>query len=103
HGFCFQAEAGIRDFHVTGVQTCALPISSLLAVDGGASAARADLGSAESTNTTVAANRTATRRRGIEGARAADGPVARATNGRERTEERRVGRSVAQRTGCGAH
>src|SRR5690606_40098940 len=22
----FQAEAGIRDFHVTGVQTCALPI-----------------------------------------------------------------------------
>src|SRR6266511_5374987 len=26
--FFFQAEAGIRDFHVTGVQTCALPISS---------------------------------------------------------------------------
>src|SRR5690606_39901290 len=24
----FQAEAGIRDFHVTGVQTCALPIST---------------------------------------------------------------------------
>src|SRR5690606_39935904 len=23
----FRAEAGIRDFHVTGVQTCALPIS----------------------------------------------------------------------------
>src|SRR5690606_40727880 len=23
----FQAEDGIRDFHVTGVQTCALPIS----------------------------------------------------------------------------
>src|SRR5690606_39454644 len=31
HLFCFfffQAEDGIRDFHVTGVQTCALPISS---------------------------------------------------------------------------
>src|SRR5690606_21904813 len=29
--FCFfQAEDGIRDFHVTGVQTCALPISSNL-------------------------------------------------------------------------
>src|SRR5690606_40849266 len=27
-GFFFQAEDGIRDFHVTGVQTCALPISS---------------------------------------------------------------------------
>src|SRR5690625_7645605 len=25
--FCFQAEDGIRDGHVTGVQTCALPIS----------------------------------------------------------------------------
>src|SRR5690606_40553461 len=28
-GFFFQAEDGIRDFHVTGVQTCALPISAL--------------------------------------------------------------------------
>src|SRR5690606_32411857 len=27
--FFFQAEDGIRDFHVTGVQTCALPISSI--------------------------------------------------------------------------
>src|SRR5690606_23447350 len=26
--FFFQAEDGIRDFHVTGVQTCALPILS---------------------------------------------------------------------------
>src|SRR5690606_41622165 len=30
--FFFQAEDGIRDFHVTGVQTCALPISAELAV-----------------------------------------------------------------------
>src|SRR5690606_39399833 len=28
--FFFQAEDGIRDFHVTGVQTCALPISATL-------------------------------------------------------------------------
>src|SRR5690606_40938077 len=28
--FFFQAEDGIRDFHVTGVQTCALPISEHL-------------------------------------------------------------------------
>src|SRR5436309_1089529 len=27
--FFFQAEDGIRDFHVTGVQTCALPIFRL--------------------------------------------------------------------------
>src|SRR5690606_40709968 len=29
--FFFQAEDGIRDFHVTGVQTCALPICLLVA------------------------------------------------------------------------
>src|SRR5437870_7843423 len=28
--FFFQAEDGIRDGHVTGVQTCALPISGML-------------------------------------------------------------------------
>src|SRR5690606_1376382 len=30
--FFFQAEDGIRDFHVTGVQTCALPIFQALAL-----------------------------------------------------------------------
>src|SRR5207253_8440493 len=30
-GFFFQAEDGIRDGHVTGVQTCALPISAAAA------------------------------------------------------------------------
>src|SRR5690606_39766516 len=29
----FQAEDGIRDFHVTGVQTCALPISLVHRLD----------------------------------------------------------------------
>src|SRR5690606_41095758 len=28
--FFFRAEDGIRDFHVTGVQTCALPIFGML-------------------------------------------------------------------------
>src|SRR5690606_40380941 len=32
--FFFQAEDGIRDFHVTGVQTCALPISRYLVTPG---------------------------------------------------------------------
>src|SRR5690606_6837650 len=32
--FFFQAEDGIRDFHVTGVQTCALPISPSRLVPG---------------------------------------------------------------------
>src|SRR5690606_39601798 len=30
--FFFQAEDGIRDFHVTGVQTCALPISLIASI-----------------------------------------------------------------------
>src|SRR5690606_41101490 len=29
--YLFQAEDGIRDFHVTGVQTCALPVSATAA------------------------------------------------------------------------
>src|SRR5207342_2928307 len=32
--FFLQAEDGIRDFHVTGVQTCALPIYAVVASDG---------------------------------------------------------------------
>src|SRR6266511_4509949 len=32
--FCFHAEDGIRAFHVTGVQTCALPISTGLPLAG---------------------------------------------------------------------
>src|SRR5690606_6761105 len=32
--FFFQAEDGIRDFHVTGVQTCALPIYTVTEDDG---------------------------------------------------------------------
>src|SRR5690606_40776300 len=34
--FFFQAEDGIRDFHVTGVQTCALPILRLIVRSGSA-------------------------------------------------------------------
>ena len=33
--FFFQAEDGIRDYYVTGVQTCALPISKTLAIQLG--------------------------------------------------------------------
>src|SRR5690606_39762642 len=40
--FFFQAEDGIRDFHVTGVQTCALPIFDQPLFDG-ARATKRDL------------------------------------------------------------
>src|SRR5690606_39670649 len=46
--FFFQAEDGIRDFHVTGVQTCALPISmatmDLIKLKGGFPANFLDVG-----------------------------------------------------------
>src|SRR5205085_3703854 len=38
--FLFQAEDGIRDLTVTGVQTCALPIFSNLLAGGGSSSCR---------------------------------------------------------------
>src|SRR5256885_13259869 len=38
--FFFQAEDGIRDYKVTGVQTCALPISPSLRGSGAGCAAR---------------------------------------------------------------
>src|SRR5690606_5351641 len=42
--FFFQAEDGIRDFHVTGVQTCALPISWRVRKDPKETGATQDLG-----------------------------------------------------------
>src|SRR5690606_40640586 len=42
--FFFQAEDGIRDFHVTGVQTCALPISVIATLLGGNSSLKSIAG-----------------------------------------------------------
>src|SRR3989449_4108840 len=42
--FFFQAEDGIRDVAVTGVQTCALPISAHLEADGDELAVESDGG-----------------------------------------------------------
>src|SRR5690349_22492832 len=75
--FFFQAEDGIRDLYVTGVQTCALPIC-------------------------VPARRPSARRRSpARGAAARDRRGAERTlqrragrHGRGRSEERRVGKSV---------
>src|SRR5256886_16060853 len=52
--FFFQAEDGIRDLTVTGVQTCALPISIATAAEGLSSgAADASAAKAASTSTGV--------------------------------------------------
>src|SRR5690606_40605933 len=53
--FFFQAEDGIRDFHVTGVQTCALPISARQAPADLAERARAACRRAQADPSAVAA------------------------------------------------
>src|SRR5690606_39994833 len=50
--FFFQAEDGIRDFHVTGVQTCALPILLLVINTGSTSTKLAVYRDAEQIHTT---------------------------------------------------
>src|SRR5207302_7170174 len=86
--FFFQAEDGIRDFHVTGVQTCALPISPVLnfynreaTFAGGVRVAARDLDPTPDGRATL-----------ITG----DGPGADPANfgdpSRVRSEERRVGK-----------
>src|SRR5690606_39944593 len=75
--FFFQAEDGIRDFHVTGVQTCALPIFEAL------------WALARFTSVGEWGQSSSSSERGIS----ARARVARATTAaRERSEERRVGK-----------
>src|SRR5688572_32158748 len=91
--FFFQAEDGIRDLTVTGVQTCALPISGSTSTGGGEPAA-VGLGAAPGA---VAA--------GSEGAAAGAGAAAtrrgrrscRPTLASLRSEERRVGKECRAR------
>src|SRR2546430_1802059 len=73
-GFFFQAEDGIRDLTVTGVQTCALPISAL-------GCAEADRGPE------------------LDPDRLADGalPVRHIARQQRRSEERRVGKECRSR------
>src|SRR5439155_14276050 len=84
--FFFQAEDGIRDGHVTGVQTCALPIFA-----GGRRSVRRGGGGA---GTRLVAMRVVEVRR-AKGEERAGGERA-----EERSEERRVGKEC--RSGWGA-
>src|SRR2546428_8954212 len=80
--FFFQAEDGIRDLIVTGVQTCALPISRAPTL--GLTTRNLTVSAAE-TNACVMA--TATERPAV-------GPI---TMTRSRSEERRVGKECRSR------
>src|SRR2546426_5805616 len=74
HVFFFQAEDGIRDYKVTGVQTCALPISQ----------------------TPASVSRTAQRRPDLIGGRRTQ-PLKSRQYHSSRSEERRVGKECRSR------
>src|SRR5207302_4168260 len=83
--FFFQAEDGIRDFHVTGVQTCALPISS----------GRGDTGQAHRRDPAAGRTRHARQAAGRQtklSAESGEGACALASGTGTRSEERRVGK-----------
>src|SRR5439155_4445082 len=84
--FFFQAEDGIRDGHVTGVQTCALPIS-LAAASAEAEAAQHDIEEASELgdHKAMAAAYKRLSRAEVNVARLEDGKT-------QRSEERRVGK-----------
>src|SRR5690606_39510071 len=86
--FFFQAEDGIRDFHVTGVQTCALPIY----FDHHAIAYRPGGGVADDDDAIVAVGRQRRANRVQVGAQSEE--LARPA---VRSEERRVGKECRSR------
>src|SRR3989449_3150490 len=81
--FFFQAEDGIRDVAVTGVQTCALPISS------------SSYG-ARTESTPITVSGTARRIRVLRRFRPL-GPPTRTCTSTKRSEERRVGKECRSR------
>src|SRR2546421_4488541 len=89
--FFFQAEDGIRDLIVTGVQTCALPIWDAVGVLRlGARRLCTDESERPAVHHRRAAQGVRGRERGGYGGRGGDG-------GRDRSEERRVGKECRSR------
>src|SRR5690606_40623145 len=95
--FFFQAEDGIRDFHVTGVQTCALPICVVvcfLPPDDAEAHRRLVERAVEAERATVAFWRSVPVDPSVLSARAlASLPII-----QQRSEERRVGQEGKSRT-----
>src|SRR5690625_7954772 len=108
--FFFQAEDGIRDGHVTGVQTCALPISIELALEdyvvsmSGDPVQLSDFASVRATNSdgselvVDAQTLTYTSREGYYGPATITFEV---TDAPDRSEERRVGKERRDRADSG--
>src|SRR5436309_6092754 len=91
--FFFQAEDGIRDFHVTGVQTCALPICDDLGLPPGQMGKDVALGAGMRR---VIADHEQIERR-ILGETAGAHSIVNRDPERARSEERRVGKECRSR------
>src|SRR2546430_10407741 len=91
--FFFQAEDGIRDLTVTGVQTCALPIWRRALAGGDAGDRRL----AGEPNSDPAAGDAEGRSRGEAGRGTAERVRRAAPLGQRRSEERRVGKECRSR------
>src|SRR2546421_4582282 len=89
--FFFQAEDGIRDLIVTGVQTCALPICGWLCVAFAAIALAAQAGSPPVITNVVAAQQAGTKLVNIQYT------ISDADSTNVRSEERRVGKECRSR------
>src|SRR5256886_7281365 len=93
-GFFFQAEDGIRDLTVTGVQTCALPIYTSLLEGRAPQASWCEARDRRSRQS----RRLCRRRLGTGGVRArGPGMVGARAGVRSRSEERRVGKECRSR------
>src|SRR2546430_12521858 len=93
--FCFQAEDGIRDLTVTGVQTCALPISHIL---WAANPARSwGLGRSLVLNATDEPLCVVPSRRAVVLVLKAKAEIVQANGEAYRSEERRVGKECRSR------
>src|SRR5690606_41119259 len=102
-----QAEDGIRDFHVTGVQTCALPISAVegrLVVHGEALRIAEDAGAMLDDGELVVVRTVAAegRSRAHLGGRSVPVGVLAEMGSELRSEERRVGKECGARRGADA-
>src|SRR5690606_40404129 len=87
--FFFQAEDGIRDFHVTGVQTCALPISTACTMPSTSAAMKAPASEPNPPITTTTKESMSTSEL-MEGESERKGAAT--TPASPRSEERRVGK-----------
>src|SRR5256885_5712977 len=90
--FFFQAEDGIRDYKVTGVQTCALPIYSSLMISAAPLAARFSISRSRTENSLLASMKAALAAGAATGGVAPGRPIL-----ARGSEERRVGKECRSR------